>query len=506
MPAWTPRTRSVSLKRLCPGARFFGATDINVNSVAADSRAVDEGDLFAAIVGNHSDGHHHIAQALAQGASAVVAERFVPTGGRPLCVVPDSRVALARICQALADHPSRRLKVIGVTGTNGKTSTAWLIRGILEAAGHRTGLMGTLEYSDGEVAEPADLTTPPAPILAHWLERMTVTGCSHAVLEVSSHALAQARIEGIELNAACVTNVRRDHLDFHNTLANYRRAKAQIFKHLAADGFAVLNADDPVAAGFVDLVDGPALTVGMKSPAEVTAQLIDRDKSEQTFLLSAGSDTVPIRTRMIGDHHIANCLVAAAVGLVYGIDLADIARGIERVEQVPGRMERIECGQPFGVFVDYAHTPDALELSLATLREVTGGRLICVFGAGGGRDREKRPLMGRVVESSADEAIVTDDNPRSEDPQRIHRDVVRGFKWPSAARVIPDRAEAITFALSQAEAGDCVLIAGKGHEEYQIVGKRRYPFDDRRVAQDWLYDNSFSTDMLVKPWQRARAA
>jgi UDP-N-acetylmuramoyl-L-alanyl-D-glutamate--2,6-diaminopimelate ligase len=506
MPAWTPRTRSVSLKRLCPGARFFGAADINVTSVAADSRAVEHDDLFAAIVGNNTDGHNHVDRALARGASAVVAERFVPTGGRPLCVVPDSRVALARICQALADNPSRHLKVIGVTGTNGKTSTTWLIRGILEAAGCRTGLLGTLEYSDGEVAESAELTTPPAPVLAHWLERMTAAGCSHAVLEVSSHALAQARVEGIEFNAACVTNVRRDHLDFHNTLANYRRVKAQIFEHLAADGFAVLNADDPVSAGFVDLVNGPALTVGMNSPAEVTAQLIDRSASEQTFLLSAGSETVPVRTRMIGDHHIANCLVAAAVGLVYGIDLADIARGIEQVEQVPGRMERLECGQPFGVFVDYAHTPDALEHSLSALREVTEGRLICVFGAGGGRDREKRPLMGRVVESAADEAIVTDDNPRQEDPNRIHRDIVRGFKWPSSARVIPERAEAIAFALSQAEAGDCVLIAGKGHEEHQIVGNRRYPFDDRHVARQWLYENSFSTDMLVKPWQRARAA
>jgi UDP-N-acetylmuramoyl-L-alanyl-D-glutamate--2,6-diaminopimelate ligase len=496
----------VSLKRLCPAARFYGAADIEVNSVAADSRAVEPGDLFAALVGNNTDGHDHVGKALAGGAAAVLAERFVPTDGRPLCVVPDARVTFACLCQALADHPSRRLKVIGVTGTNGKTSTSWLIRGVLEAAGFRTGLLGTLEYSDGETAEAADLTTPPAPILAHWLGRMESAGCSHAVIEVSSHALAQARIEGIELNAACVTNVRRDHLDFHNTLANYRRAKSQIFKHLAADGFAVLNADDAIAAGFTELVSGPTLTVGMNSPAEVTAQMIERCRSEQTFLLSAGSETVPVRTRMIGDHHVANCLIAAAVGLVYGIDLADIARGLEQVEQIPGRMERLECGQPFGVFVDYAHTPDALEMSLNTLREVTEGRLICVFGAGGQRDRDKRPLMGRVVETAADLPIVTDDNPRREDPVRIRREIVRGFKWPSGARVIADRAEAIAFALSQAEAGDCVLIAGKGHEEYQLVGSRRQWFDDRHVARQWIYDNAFSTDMLVKPWQRARAA
>jgi UDP-N-acetylmuramoyl-L-alanyl-D-glutamate--2,6-diaminopimelate ligase len=506
MPASTPRTRSVSLKRLCPGARFYGASDVIVTSVSANSRAVDPGDLFAALVGNSTDGHDHLAEALAGGAAAVLAERFVPTDGRPLCVVPDSRVAFARVCQALADNPSQRLKVVGVTGTNGKTTTSWLIRGILEAAGYRAGLLGTLEYSDGETAEAADLTTPPAPVLAHWLRRMEMAGCSHAVMEVSSHALAQARVEGIEFNAACVTNVRRDHLDFHNTLANYRRAKARIFKHLAADGFAVLNADDPISAGFGELVPGPTLTVGMHSPAEVTAQMIDRCRSEQTFLLSAGSETVPVRTRMVGDHHVANCLVAAAVGLVYGVDLADVARGLEQVEQVPGRMERLECGQPFGAFVDYAHTPDALEICLKTLREVTEGRLICVFGAGGDRDREKRPLMGRVVETAADLPIVTDDNPRHEDPTRIRRDIVRGFKWPSGARIIPDRAEAIAYALSQADSGDCVLIAGKGHEEHQIVRNQRHWFDDRHVARQWLYDNSFSTEMLVKPWQRARAA
>ncbi|HEY2148370.1 MAG TPA: UDP-N-acetylmuramoyl-L-alanyl-D-glutamate--2,6-diaminopimelate ligase, partial [Pirellulales bacterium] len=447
MPALTPRTHSVSLKRLCPTARFFGSADIEVDSVAADSRAVEPGDLFAALVGNNTDGHDHIAEALARGASAVLAERFVPTGGRPLCVVPDSRVTFARVCQALADNPSRRLKVIGVTGTNGKTSTTWLIRGILEAAGYRAGLLGTLEYSDGQTAEASDLTTPPAPVLAHWLRRMEIAGCTHAVIEVSSHALAQARIEGIELNAACVTNVRRDHLDFHNTLANYRRAKAQILKHLAADGFAVFNADDAVAASFLENFDGPALTVGIRSPAEVTAQVIERFQSEQTFLLTAGQDTVPVRTRMIGDHHVANCLMAAAIGLVYGIDLADIARGIEHVEQVPGRMERIDCGQSFGVFVDYAHTPDALEGCLATLREVTYVRLICVFGAGGERDPEKRPLMGRVVETGADLPIVTDDNPRREDAAKIRHEIVRGFKWPSGARVIADRAEAIAFAL-----------------------------------------------------------
>ena len=246
MPAWTPQTRRVSLRQLCPAARFFGADDIIVESVAADSREVQPGDLFAAVSGTRTDGHLHVPEALERGATAILAERYVPAGNTPVCVVPNSSVALARLCHALMDEPTRRLKVIGVTGTNGKTTTTWLIRGILEAAGIRTGLLGTLEYSDGDWAAPSPYTTPPAPVLAAWLARMEATGCTHAVMEVSSHALAQGRIEGVQLHAACITNVRRDHLDFHNSLDNYRAAKAGIFKHLSADGFAVLNTDDPV--------------------------------------------------------------------------------------------------------------------------------------------------------------------------------------------------------------------------------------------------------------------
>ncbi len=335
---------------------------------------------------------------------------------------------------------------------------------------------------------------------------MEATGCTHAVMEVSSHALAQGRIEGVQLHSACITNIRHDHLDFHNSLDNYRAAKANILKHLASNGFAVLNTDDPVTAGLVSKVAGPLLTVGIGGSPNVSATLIERCRSEQTFLLSAGSETLPVRTRMIGDHHISNCLVAAAVGLTLGIELTDVVRGLEQVEQVAGRMERIECGQSFGVFVDYAHTPDALSVVLDTLREVTPGRLICVFGAGGQRDREKRPLMARVVEERADAAVVTQDNPRREPPERIVRDLLKGFRRPHAVEVLQDRSEAIACALSQAEAGDCVLIAGKGHETQQLVGNRALPHDDRAVARKWLYDNSLTTEMLVRPWQRQRAA
>jgi UDP-N-acetylmuramoyl-L-alanyl-D-glutamate--2,6-diaminopimelate ligase len=226
----------------------------------------------------------------------------------------------------------------------------------------------------------------------------------------------------------------------------------------------------------------------MESSAELTAVEIEHFVSEHTFLLTAGSETIPVRTKMIGTHHVYNCLVAAAVGLAYGIDLPTIVRGLENLDHVPGRLERIECGQPFGVFVDFAHTPDALCGSLSTLREVVEGRIFCVFGAGGDRDQEKRPLMGRAVEQAADVAILTSDNPRNEPAEQIVRDILDGFHQPSSARVMLDRAEAIGWALGQARPGDCVLIAGKGHENYQIIGDRRIPFDDRDVAKSWLFE------------------
>jgi UDP-N-acetylmuramoyl-L-alanyl-D-glutamate--2,6-diaminopimelate ligase len=276
-------------------------------------------------------------------------------------------------------------------------------------------------------------------------------------------------------------------LDYHASLSDYRRAKAKLFDQLSDEGFAVLNADDAGSADFLRRLEGPALTVGIQNAAEITAIPVEQFASEQTFLLCAGSETVPVRTQMIGTHHIYNCLTAAAVGLAYGIELTTIARGLESVGHVPGRLERIECGQPFSVFVDFAHTPDALTGVLKTLRGVTSSRLICVFGAGGERDREKRPLMGRAVEQAANIAILTNDNPRHENPGAIFRDVLQGCCQPNLMKVVPDRQAAIERALSMAEPGDCVLIAGKGHEKYQMVGNERVPLDDCDVARRWLY-------------------
>ncbi len=485
----------VSLRQALPEAQFLGASDIRVQSCTSDSRRCRPGDLFVALAGTQHDGHDFAAEAVARGAVAVLASRPLPGLSVPTCFVPDTSIAHGLICQALVGNPSERLRVIGVTGTNGKTTTTHLVAGILSAAGYRLGMLGTLGYCDGSTVAPADHTTPPAPVLASWLARMEAGGCTHAVLEVSSHALAQHRLAGVDLDIACVTNVRHDHFDFHGTYRRYLAAKSKIFELLAPEGVAIVNGDDAGSASCAGRCDGPLVTVGLDSPAEITATPLGQCSSEQTFLLDTGSEAVPLRTTLIGAHNIYNCLVAAGVGMVYGIDLATIVRGIESVQFVPGRLERLECGQPFSVFVDYAHTPDALAMCLDTVRGVTKGRVICVFGAGGDRDRQKRPHMGRAVEVRADLPIITNDNPRSEDPDEIASQLLSGFEDATRGQVILDRAEAIRWALDEARPGDCVLIAGKGHEDYQIIGDERSYFDDREVARHWLYESTLIDEL-----------
>jgi UDP-N-acetylmuramoyl-L-alanyl-D-glutamate--2,6-diaminopimelate ligase len=466
---------------------FRGAADVRARGCSCDSRACRPGDVFVAVAGQEADGHDYVAEAIARGATAVVAQRPL-AADVPVCIVPDTREALGQLWQALAGWPTRRLRTIGVTGTNGKTTTTRLIASVLEAAGQATARLDTLAYFDGEHAVAAHLTTPAAPELADLLSRAVASGCSHAVVEISSHAIAERRIAGIELAAACLTNLRRDHLDYHGTLLRYHAAKSRIFQQLGPRGIAVINADDPASLEYAPLIPSGVLSVALHREANLTARVLERTKSEQTFLLTAGESTAVVRTTMIGDHHVENCLMATAVGLSEGIDLPTIVRGLEEVRSVPGRLERIECGQPFGVYVDYAHTPDALAASLATLRQVTAGRLVCVFGAGGNRDAAKRPQMGRAVELAADVAIVTDDNPRNEDPRAIACQVLAGFESPAAASYLPDRGEAIRAALALAGPDDCVLVAGRGAEAFQTVGRERLPLDDRDVARRFLYN------------------
>jgi len=494
MPSRTSSTPGQSLRDLLPEARFLGACDIRVTSCCSDSRHSRPGDLFVALPGSSDDGHRYVSDAASRGATALLVQRAVGQCKLPTCVVSDVNAAYGKLCQALAGNPARQLKMIGLTGTNGKTTTSLLVASILNAAGMSAGLIGTLGNFDGVDFGPAKLTTPTAPELAQWLARMSANGCTHAVVEISSHAISQSRVAGIDFDVVGISNVRHDHLDYHGTLAEYRRAKRRALDFLTPEGVAVLNADDAVCAEFLEEHHAPALSVGIDAPCEISASPVEQFISEQTFLLSAGDETVPVRTHLIGRHNIYNCLMAAATGISYGIDLATIAYGIEKLDKVPGRLERIECGQPFSVFVDYAHTAEALAVTLDTLRPLVSGRLICVFGAGGDRDQQKRPKMGGAVENRAEVTYLTNDNPRHEDPEFIASGVLLGFMNPSEVHVVLDRAEAIARALDDAQPGDCVLIAGKGHEDYQVVGDKRLYFDDRAFARQWLYEQHSGTE------------
>ncbi|MGH7193289.1 MAG: Mur ligase family protein, partial [Candidatus Saccharimonadales bacterium] len=382
-----------------------------------------------------------------------------------------------------------KLKLIGITGSHGKTTTSYLTAAVLAAGGTRSGVLGALGYFDGEDWQNARWTTPPPSVLAHWLDRIAAGGCTHAVMEVSNHALNEQRVAGLDFDVVCVTNVRRDHVDRQRALHGHRMAKARLFDQLLPEGFAVINVDDPMAESFLARLDGPVLTVGMHGAAEVTGLPLEQLATEQTFLLSVGDESIPVRTPLIGNQNIYNCLVAAAVGLAYSIDLPTIVQGLEVVQRVPGRLERLECGQPFGVFVDSAHTAGALSRCLETLRAVTSGRLICVFGAGRGRDKSMPGPMGRAVEVAADLVVVTNDSPGSEPPEDIAAQIVGGFRDRSAARVIFDRREAIAWALAQAQLGDCVLIAGRGNRTTHVIGGEQYEFDDRQAARQWLYES-----------------
>ncbi|MBW3600276.1 MAG: UDP-N-acetylmuramyl-tripeptide synthetase, partial [Planctomycetes bacterium] len=427
MPAITTHTRGVSLRRVLPEAKILGAEDIEVHACCSDSRGCQPGDLFVAMEGARCDGHDYAEEALAGGAAAIIGERLLPFGA-PMALVRDSREAFGRVCHALAGDPSEQMTVIGVSGSAGKTTTALLIANILEAAGARVGAMTSLGNCDSLDAAHATGRSPRPAELASWLARMHAAGCTHAVVEISHEALVKRHIAGLRLDAAVLTNVRRSQSNQANAWENHLRAQRRLFEHLKPRGFCVLNADDRGSRPILDQLSHPALTIGLDQPANVTGAIVERHASEQTFLLTAGRESAAVRTPLIGDHFTADCLTAVAAGLALGVDLPTAVRGLEAVKAVPGRLERLECGQPFGVFVDAARTPDALASTLRTLRSVTAGRLLCVFGAEGQRNRDRRPLLGRAVERYADWGIITSDNPRRESPLQIAHDVLDGYK------------------------------------------------------------------------------
>lgn len=482
-----PQQVSVSLRQLFPDAEFHGADDIRVTAATADSRECRPGTLFAAIVGALADGHEFAAEAAARGASALLVERLQRDLALPQCVVPNTRRAFAELCSRLWQTPSQSLKTVGVTGTNGKTTTTWLVQSILRTAGHQTGVLGTIQYDDGRHCEKSRLTTPDSAKLSALLARMVHIGTTHVAMEVSSHALAQDRIAGTMLDVALVTNVTQDHFDYHHDFDAYRHAKQRIFQHLKPDGLAVLNADDPGSLACRDaLGDRPHTTFGLEKPAEVSARIFDESLNGTLFEMRLPNGEISVKTPLLGRHNVSNCLAAAAAAWHLGLSPKQIAAGIAALRAVPGRMEPVEWGQAFSVFVDYAHTDDALRRSLQSLRSLTPGRVIVVYGAGGDRDRSKRPLLTRAA-ALADLAILTSDNPRTEDPAQIIEDCltgcVNGRRRPD---VVLDREAAIRAAIDQARPGDSVLVAGKGHETEQIIGFERHHFDDREVVRSAL--------------------
>jgi UDP-N-acetylmuramoyl-L-alanyl-D-glutamate--2,6-diaminopimelate ligase len=479
-------------------ARFRG---IAVRSLCTDSRAASPGCLFFAIPGAARDGAAFMADAIARGAIAVVAARGTTlpahingrdgAGRVPLLEVDQVRRAKALAAHAFHGHPSTSLICVGITGTKGKTTTAALLHSILGAAEERPTLIGTIEERVwGRAPRPSEHTTPDALQLAEMLGAARDAGGRSAVMEVSSHALDQERTTGILFRAGVFTQLAREHLDYHPTVDHYRESKARLFESLDDDAFAVVNAEDATGFEMVARSHARLITYGIAPGVHVRAESLELDVQRTRFRVvaegSLGGASFDVESHLVGRHNFMNTLAACATALALGLEPADVARGVACLPGVPGRLEPVVAGQDFQVLVDYAHTDDALEKVLRLLRPIVRGRLITVFGCGGDRDRTKRPRMGRVAAYLSDRVVITSDNPRSEDAHAIAREILAGVPPDAPVEIELDRRLAIERALAHAKAGDAVLIAGKGHEDYQIVGAERRPFDDRKVARELL--------------------
>jgi UDP-N-acetylmuramoyl-L-alanyl-D-glutamate--2,6-diaminopimelate ligase len=469
---------------------YEGSLDIPVSGVAYDSRKVEQGNVFVAIRGSQQDGHHYIEDAIRAGATAVVVERDVTVSSGTKIRVPDGRRALALIADRFYNHPSGSLILVGVTGTNGKTTTTYLIRSILDEAGYCTGLVGTVAHWIGSREIPAVHTTPESVDLQALLREMLQSGVGAVVLEVSSHALEMDRVLGLDFDIAVFTNLTHDHLDFHGDLVHYRDAKLKLFSALGPEQVAILNADDRVSEYFARHTKARIITYGLTSEAQVSGRFSLSSFQGSRVQVRWWDGEADVELALSGRHNVHNCLAAFATGLALAIPVERIVKGLESIARVPGRYELVDLGQPFSVIVDYAHTPDALRVVLTSAGDLASGRLLCVFGCGGDRDREKRPIMGRIASEHADWSFVTSDNPRTEDPSRVIEDIVSGIEGTNWS-VIPDRRQAIGEALRTARPGDVVVVAGKGHEDYQIIGHQRFPFDDRLVVREVLNEMGY---------------
>jgi UDP-N-acetylmuramoyl-L-alanyl-D-glutamate--2,6-diaminopimelate ligase len=483
-----------------------GRFDAEIAGITADSRAVHPGDLFVAVRGGKVDGHAFIRQALAAGAAGVIGESWPreidSNGTRPAVVlVPNSRRALALAAANYYGQPSKKLHVAGVTGTNGKTTVTYLLESIIRAASKRVGVIGTVDCRYGQKSEPIDHTTPDPVFLHEKLREMLDAKVTHVVMEVSSHALDQQRVAGIHFKVAGFTNLTQDHLDYHRSMDAYFEAKARLFsevlrKSRARGRMAVVNVDDPRGPQILERWGGKALSVSIdpKSGADIVALDSSHSLDGLRATVRSSKGVWELETALIGKHNLQNVLVALGMALAMGFSKARIMRGLDALERVPGRLERVPGDPAKSVFVDYAHTPDALNRAIAALRPLVSGRVVVVFGCGGDRDKAKRPLMGKAVADGADLAIITNDNPRSENPTEIAMAIEKGMLdagWkrqgarpePMSFAVELDRRAAIRRGIDLLRPDDVLLIAGKGHETYQIVGKRKMRFDDREEAR-----------------------
>ena len=475
------------LRELLEGMEVISQTispDTEITHVCVDSRATQKGSLFVAVPGNRCDGGHYARQAVDRGAVCVVCQSELPPD-LPWVKVRDARLALSQLACRWYGHPSRQLTMLGVTGTNGKTTVTYLLRHILQRTGMKTGLIGTVQNIVGEQTLPAQRTTPDALQIQQLLSAMTKNGCSHAVMEVSSHALDQHRADGIDFAVGIFTNLTEDHLDYHGTMGCYCDAKAKLFQ---MSRMGVCNADDPWTERLLAGASCPSVYYGIHNPAEVWAEDIFLHSRSVDFTVCTARTRTPVHLGVPGRFSVYNALGAIAACGVLGIPPEECAAALATFPGVAGRMEVVPTpGKPYTLLIDYAHTPDALENVLKTVRGFAQNRVIAVFGCGGDREREKRPLMGHIAGKLADLTIITSDNPRTEEPMAIIRDILPGIAGAEDKYIVePDRRGAIALAMGRAAAGDVIVLCGKGHETYQEIGDKTIPMDEREIVRSLL--------------------
>ncbi|HAV43032.1 TPA: UDP-N-acetylmuramoyl-L-alanyl-D-glutamate--2,6-diaminopimelate ligase [bacterium] len=489
------REEAVQLKDIIQSLEIDGVKgDLNlqITGLTSDSKKVSAGYLFVCLKGSRFDGHDFLNEAKEKGIKACLVEREVELQeGVTIIKVKDTMEAVGSLAANFYGYPSSKLKMIGVTGTNGKTTVTYLVEAILQKAGFKVGRISTINYhlEDEEIPAPV-FTTPPAIEFQKILARMVTKGISHVIMEVSSHALATSRVKGCHFEVAIFTNFSQDHLDFHHTLEDYLSAKIKLFESFQGpDSTAIINIDDPASETIISRTKANILTYGLSPQADLTAEEIRLSLKGTSFKVQGEE----MELNLIGRHNVYNALASIGVGLVLGIEMGIIREALKGVNSITGRLEFIRMGQDFDVIIDYAHTPDALRSVIKTLREVAKGRITVVFGCGGDRDRSKRPLMGKAAASLSDYLIITSDNPRSEDPLEIIREIEAGLSEGSICpySIIPDRKEAIRQAINLARRDDTILVAGRGHESFQIIKEEKIPFDDRKVASFWLEEKGY---------------